>query len=190
MEPDHPGGRGLNAKYYFGVLGGQAGDGAGAVHAQRGEGMEISLDAGATAAIGAGNGEGHGFFYWLMSGLLHRLTGSGNYRCCGGLIGEVELLLAIRTNTMGRRGLDMFLDIAFQLVPIAGIIADESAIGVINDKTTAVRIIPAVGKQVGDYVDYGGLLGRAPIMPVSKLSSSNLLLRGGRFPAPMRSLTN
>lgn len=73
---------------------------------------------------------------------------------------------------------------------IAGIIADESAIGIINDKTTAVRIIPAVGKAVGDYVDYGGLLGRAPIMPVSTLSSANLLLRGGRLPAPMRSLTN
>jgi len=73
---------------------------------------------------------------------------------------------------------------------IAGIIADESAIGIINDKTTAVRIIPAVGKSVGDYVDYGGLLGRAPIMPVSTLDSSNLLLRGGRIPAPIRSLTN
>ncbi len=73
---------------------------------------------------------------------------------------------------------------------IAGIIADESAIGIINDKTTAVRIIPAVDKAVGDYVDYGGLLGRAPIMPVSTLNSANLLLRGGRLPAPMRSLTN
>jgi uncharacterized protein len=73
---------------------------------------------------------------------------------------------------------------------IAGIIADESAIGIINDKTTAVRIIPAVGKGVGDYVDYGGLLGRAPIMPVSTLNSSNLMLRGGRIPAPIRSLTN
>lgn len=73
---------------------------------------------------------------------------------------------------------------------IAGIIADESAIGIINDKTTAVRIIPAVGKSVGDYVDYGGLLGRAPIMPVSTLNSSNLMLRGGRIPAPIRSLTN
>lgn len=73
---------------------------------------------------------------------------------------------------------------------IAGIIADESAIGVINDKTTAVRIIPAYGKKAGDYVDYGGLLGRAPIMPVRTISSYNLLSRGGRFPAPSRSLTN
>ncbi|MHC1736391.1 MAG: PFL family protein [Ignavibacteriaceae bacterium] len=73
---------------------------------------------------------------------------------------------------------------------IAGIIADESAIGVINDKTTAVRIIPAYGKSVGDFVDYGGLLGKAPIMEVRKLSSTNFVQRGGRIPAPMRSLTN
>ncbi|MCF8266005.1 MAG: DUF711 family protein, partial [Melioribacteraceae bacterium] len=73
---------------------------------------------------------------------------------------------------------------------IAGIIADESAIGVINDKTTAVRIIPAFGKSVGDTVDYGGLLGKAPIMPVSTLSSEGFVSRGGRIPAPMRSLTN
>jgi len=73
---------------------------------------------------------------------------------------------------------------------IAGIIADESAIGMINDKTTAVRIIPAYGKKVGDVVDYGGLLGLAPIMPVSTLRSDNFVLRGGRIPAPVRSLTN
>ena len=73
---------------------------------------------------------------------------------------------------------------------IAGIIADEAAIGMINDKTTAVRIIPAYGKKVGDTVDYGGLLGLAPIMPVSTLRSDNFVLRGGRIPAPMRSLTN
>jgi hypothetical protein len=73
---------------------------------------------------------------------------------------------------------------------IAGIIADESAIGVVNDKTTAVRIIPAYGKKVGDYVDYGGLLGKAPIMSVRQLSCANLVGRGGRIPAPMRSLTN
>lgn len=73
---------------------------------------------------------------------------------------------------------------------IAGIIADEAAIGMINDKTTAVRIIPAYGKEVGEYVDYGGLLGRAPIMSVRLLDSSNFVLRGGRIPAPMRSLTN
>ncbi|MCL6099269.1 MAG: PFL family protein [Bacteroidetes bacterium] len=73
---------------------------------------------------------------------------------------------------------------------IAGIIADESAIGVINDKTTAVRIIPAYGKKIGDFVDYGGLLGKAPIMEVRNLSSANFVERGGKIPAPMRSLTN
>ncbi len=73
---------------------------------------------------------------------------------------------------------------------IAGIIADESAIGIINDKTTAVRVIPAYGKKVGDMVDYGGLLGKAPVMEVRNLSSANFVGRGGRIPAPMRSLTN
>jgi len=73
---------------------------------------------------------------------------------------------------------------------IAGIIADECAIGVINDKTTAVRIIPVYGKKVGDMVEYGGLLGSAPVMPVRNLSSKEFVLRGGRIPAPVRSLTN
>ncbi len=73
---------------------------------------------------------------------------------------------------------------------IAGIIADECAIGVINDKTTAVRIIPAYGKKVGDMVEYGGLLGSAPVMPVRNLTPKDFVLRGGRIPAPVRSLTN
>ncbi len=73
---------------------------------------------------------------------------------------------------------------------IAGIIADEAAIGIINDKTTAVRIIPAYGKKVGDMVDYGGLLGLAPVMEVRTISSQNFVSRGGKIPAPMRSLTN
>jgi len=73
---------------------------------------------------------------------------------------------------------------------IAGIIADECAIGVINDKTTAVRIIPAYGKSVGESVDYGGLLGKAPVMPVREICCNKLVSRGGRIPAPMRSLTN
>ncbi len=73
---------------------------------------------------------------------------------------------------------------------IAGIIADECAIGVINDKTTSARLIPAYGKKIGDYVDYGGLLGKAPVMKVSELSSNKFVGRGGRIPAPMRSLTN
>lgn len=73
---------------------------------------------------------------------------------------------------------------------IAGIIADEMAIGMINKKTTAVRIIPAYGKSVGDKISYGGLLGEAPIMPVNKLSSTGFVKRGGRIPAPIHSLNN
>ena len=73
---------------------------------------------------------------------------------------------------------------------IAGMIADEMAIGMINKKTTAVRIIPAIGKTVGDSVSWGGLLGEAPIMSVNKLSSTNFVRRGGRIPAPIHSLNN
>jgi len=73
---------------------------------------------------------------------------------------------------------------------LSAIIADEMAIVVINRKTTAVRIIPAPGKVVGDSVEFGGLLGSAPIMPVSNFSSEVFVKRGGRIPAPIQSLTN
>ncbi len=73
---------------------------------------------------------------------------------------------------------------------IAAMIADEAAIGMINNKTTAVRIIPAVGKGVGDEVSFGGLLGRAPILPVHDCDSSRLILRGGNIPAPIHSFKN
>jgi uncharacterized protein (UPF0210 family) len=73
---------------------------------------------------------------------------------------------------------------------IAAIIADEMAVGVMNNKTTAVRIIPVPGKDVGDIVEYGGLLGSAPIMPVNKFSSDAFIRRGGRIPAPIHSLRN
>ncbi|RKO66188.1 PFL family protein [Desulfofundulus salinus] len=73
---------------------------------------------------------------------------------------------------------------------IAAIIADEVAIGVINNKTTAVRIIPAPGKKVGDKVTFGGLLGEAPVMAVHPFSANNFVRRGGRIPAPIQSLTN
>lgn len=73
---------------------------------------------------------------------------------------------------------------------ISGIIADEAAIGMINNKTTAVRIIPVPGKKVGDTVEFGGLLGYSPILPVNKFSSEAFIARGGRIPAPIRSLTN
>ncbi|MBQ1264226.1 MAG: PFL family protein [Oscillospiraceae bacterium] len=73
---------------------------------------------------------------------------------------------------------------------ISAIIADEAAIGMVNSKTTAVRIIPAPGKQVGDSVEFGGLLGSAPIMPVHQESAANFIARGGRIPAPIQSLKN
>ena len=73
---------------------------------------------------------------------------------------------------------------------ISAIIADEAAIGVINHKTTAVRIIPAVGLTVGDNIEFGGLLGHAPVMPVNKFSSCDFIQRGGRIPAPIHSFKN
>ena len=73
---------------------------------------------------------------------------------------------------------------------ISGIIADEIAIGVANTKTTAVRIIPAVGKQAGDRLSFGGLLGEAPVMPVNNVSPAAFIRRGGRVPAPIHSLKN
>jgi uncharacterized protein (UPF0210 family) len=73
---------------------------------------------------------------------------------------------------------------------IAAIIADEAAIGVINHKTTAVRIIPVYGKKVGEQAEFGGLLGYAPIMPVNQFSSEEFISRGGRIPAPIHSFKN
>ena len=73
---------------------------------------------------------------------------------------------------------------------ISAIIADEMAIGMINKKTTAVRIIPAPGTKVGDMIEFGGLLGTAPVMPVHNFSSEIFIARGGRIPAPIQALTN
>ena len=73
---------------------------------------------------------------------------------------------------------------------IAGLIADEMAIGVINNKTTAVRVIPAIGYGVGDRLDYGGLMGYAPVMPINEHAGTVLAHRGGHFPAPLNSLKN
>ena len=73
---------------------------------------------------------------------------------------------------------------------VSGIIADEMAIGMINQKTTAVRLIPVIGKDVGDTVEFGGLLGYAPIMPVNKADCSDFINRGGRIPAPIHSFKN
>ena len=73
---------------------------------------------------------------------------------------------------------------------ISGIIADEAAIGMVNSKTTAVRVIPAVGKKAGDRVEFGGLLGFAPVMPVNHWGNEDFIARGGRIPAPLHSLRN
>ena len=88
-------------------------------------------------------------------------------------------------------GLDMVV-IPGETTPevISGIIADEAAIGMVNSKTTAVRLIPAIGKQPGEELDFGGLLGSGPIMPVNNASPSVFIHRGGRIPAPMHSLKN
>lgn len=73
---------------------------------------------------------------------------------------------------------------------ISGMIADEAAIGVINNKTTAVRVIPATGQKVGEDINFGGLFGHAPIMPVNPNSSADFIARGGRIPAPIHSFKN
>ncbi len=73
---------------------------------------------------------------------------------------------------------------------LSALIADEMAIGMVNKKTTAVRVIPAVGKRAGERVEFGGLLGTAPVMAISRLDSSRFVRRGGRIPAPIGSLTN
>ena len=88
-------------------------------------------------------------------------------------------------------GLDMIVvpgDIA--ATSLAGTIADVMAIGMINSKTTGARLIPALGKKVGDWVRLGGLFGEAPVMPVSGAASDGFMARGGRIPAPLQSLTN
>jgi len=74
---------------------------------------------------------------------------------------------------------------------ISAIIADEAAIGMVNSKTTAVRVIPAIGRQVGEELSFGGLLGSGPVMQLhNNRSSAKFIRRGGRIPAPMQSLKN
>ncbi|MGN0306161.1 MAG: PFL family protein [Lachnospiraceae bacterium] len=88
-------------------------------------------------------------------------------------------------------GLDMIaLPGETKAATISGIIADELAIGMINQKTTAIRIIPVIGKDVGETVEFGGLLGYAPIMPVNRFSCEAFINRGGRIPAPIHSFKN
>ena len=73
---------------------------------------------------------------------------------------------------------------------ISGIIADEMAIGMVNQKTTAARLIPVVGKTVGDHAEFGGLLGHAPVMPVNSFGCDAFISRKGRIPAPIHSFKN
>ena len=88
-------------------------------------------------------------------------------------------------------GLDMFaVPGDTSAATISGIIADEISIGVVNNKTTAVRVIPVYGKDVGDSAEFGGLLGYAPIMRLHKESCEEFISRGGRIPAPIHSLRN
>ena len=88
-------------------------------------------------------------------------------------------------------GLDMIaIPGSTSAATISGMIADESAIGMVNQKTTAVRIIPVVGKEVGDTVEFGGLLGYAPVMPVNRFTCEAFVNRGGRIPAPIHSFKN
>jgi uncharacterized protein (UPF0210 family) len=73
---------------------------------------------------------------------------------------------------------------------LSAIIADEAAIGMINSKTTACRLIPAIGMEAGDHLVFGGLLGEGPVMPVKKVSPAVMVNRGGRIPSPIQSLKN
>ena len=73
---------------------------------------------------------------------------------------------------------------------LSGIIADEAAIGMVNNKTTAVRLIPVIGRKEGESVEFGGLLGYAPIIPVNRFSCEKFVSRGGRIPAPIHSFKN
>ena len=88
-------------------------------------------------------------------------------------------------------GLDMIV-IPGDTTPeaISGIIADEAAIGMVNCKTTAVRVIPAIGKNIGDELEFGGLLGSGPVMKVNTKSPAKFINRGGKSPAPLHSLKN
>ena len=106
---------------------------------------------------------------------------------CGALtIEKLEAMTAVCSV-----GLDMIV-VPGDITPeaISGVIADEAAIGMVNSKTTAVRLIPAIGKKVGEELSFGGLLGSGPVMPVNSCSPAKFISRGGRLPAPLQSLKN
>ena len=115
---------------------------------------------------------------------------------------DAGMIRATRNKTLGLEKLEAMTAVCsvgldMVIVPgdtsaniIAGVIADEAAIGMVNSKTTAVRVIPAIGKAVGEELSFGGLLGSGPVMPVSTYSPAKFIARGGRIPAPMQSLKN
>ena len=106
---------------------------------------------------------------------------------CGNLsIEKLEAMTAVCSV-----GLDMIVlpgDVTPEI--ISAIIADEAAIGMVNSKTTAVRVIPAIGKKIGDELEFGGLLGSGPVMKINYTSPETFINRGGRIPAPLQSLKN
>ena len=105
---------------------------------------------------------------------------------------EIQIgIYSVRNTYLCSVGLDMIaIPGSTTASTISGIIADEAAIGMINQKTTAVRIIPVEGKDVGDTVEFGGLLGYAPVMPVNQYSCEAFISRQGRIPAPIHSFKN
>ena len=144
--------------------------------------------------------------------LLNDAVKKGGVMACehvGGLSGafipvseDAEMIRAVRAGRLGIEkleamtavcsvGLDMIaIPGDTSAASISGMIADEAAIGMINNKTTAVRVIPAPGKQVGDEVEFGGLFGRAPVMPINASQPQAFIARGGHIPAPIHSFKN
>ena len=102
----------------------------------------------------------------------------------------LEKLRSYDCNMFGRLRYDSCSLAILPAETISAMIADEAAIGMINNKTTAVRVIPAPGCKVGEMVEFGGLLGRAPVMEVNKFSSKDFIDRGGKIPAPIHSFKN
>ena len=112
---------------------------------------------------------------------------------------DAGMIAAVSEGALSIEKLEAMTCVGLDMIAVPGsttaetlscIIADEAAIGMVNSKTTAVRIIPAPGMDVGDTVDFGGLLGTGPVMPLSKYSGTDFVARGGRIPAPLQSLKN
>ena len=105
---------------------------------------------------------------------------------------DAGMINAARTGCLGIEKLEAMIVIPGETPAetISAIIADEAAIGMVNSKTTAVRVIPAIGLEEGQELDFGGLLGRGPVMKLHSESSAKMIHRGGRIPAPMQSLKN